>query len=93
MQHQSLILIKLFQFLIKNIYKVKIYIYLMQLFLMVDSKTNVIRFEEGEEQSYDNLMMKVEEKVNYNRNFFWLKMDCKVLNENLRDNIIFRNDQ
>tara|TARA_Y100000991_G_C21974531_1_gene351404 strand:- start:2497 stop:3279 length:783 start_codon:yes stop_codon:yes gene_type:complete len=85
-------LIKLFQSLIKNIYKVKIYIYLMQLFLIVDSKTNVIRFEKDEEQSYENLIKKVEDKVNYNRNFFWLKMDCKVLNENLKENIFFRNE-
>lgn len=64
----------------------------MQLFLTVDGKTNVINFQEGEEQSYSNLIKKVEEKVNYNRIFFWLKMDCKVVNENVKDNIVFRNE-
>lgn len=64
----------------------------MQLFLIVNGKTNVINFVEGEELSTNNLLKKVEEKVNYNRNFFWLKMGCKVVNENFKDSICFKNE-
>lgn len=53
----------------------------MQLFIIIDNQTKVIHFEDNIEINYDVIMKKIEEKCNFNRIFFWLKLGGKIFND------------
>ena len=51
----------------------------MQIFTKIINKTHILNIDDNEENKIDKLNELLEERTNFNRNFFWLKSGGRVL--------------